>query len=164
MVHAKLSGRADFVRVKSLITWVAIVAAVALAVGLAQTSVGHSLLRGAGLYDEPESYTSLAFTNPQSLPTRLSSHPTRVRMSFAIINASADPRIYHWSIELKRTRQIYHLATGEVEVRAGNRASLSRIVKLSCAGGQARMTVQVASPAESIDFLMACSPRKEEKR
>lgn len=164
MVHAKLSRRADFVRVKSLITWVAIVAAVALAAGLAQTSVGHSLLRGAGLYDEPESYTSLAFTNPQSLPTRLSSRPTRVRMSFAISNASADPRSYRWSIELKRTGHIYRLATGKVEVPGGNRAPVARIVKASCVEKQARITVKIAEPVESIDFLMACSPRKEEKQ
>jgi hypothetical protein len=164
MVHATVSRPADFVRVKSSITWLAIVAAVALAAGLAQTNVGHSLLRGAGLYEEPETYTSLAFTNPQSLPTRLSSRPIRVRMSFAISNASADPRSYHWSIELKRTGHIYRLATGEVEVPADNRTSVARIVKASCIDGQARMTVQVAAPAESIDFLMACSPRKREKR
>lgn len=139
-------------------------AAVALAAGLAQTNVGHPLLRGAGLYEEPESYTALAFTSPQSLPTRLSSHPTSVRMSFAISNASADPRSYHWSIELKRTGHAYRLATGEVEVPAGNRVSVAKIVKASCVDGQARMTVQVAAPTESIDFLMACSSQKEEKR
>jgi hypothetical protein len=158
MVHATVSRRADFVRVKSLITWVAIVAAIALAAGLAQTSVGHSLLRGVGLYGESGSYTSLAFTNPQSLPTSLSSHPTPVRMSFAISNASAEPRSYRWSIELKRAGHIYRLATGEVEVPAGNRASVARIVKASCVDGQARMMVQVAAPTESIDFLMACAP------
>jgi hypothetical protein len=164
MVHTIVSRRADFIRVKSLITWLAIVAAVALAAGLAQTNVGHYLLRAVGLYEEPESYTSLAFTNPQSLPTRLSSRPTRVRMSFAISNASADPRSYHWSIELKRTGHIYRLATGEVEVLADDRTSIARIVKASCKEGQARMTVQVAAPVESIDFLMACTPRKGEKR
>jgi hypothetical protein len=164
MVHANLSRRTAFVRVKNLITWVVIVAAVALAAGLAQTSVGHSLLRGVGLYDEPESYTSLAFTNPQSLPTRLSSRPTRVRMSFAISNASAERRSYHWSIELKRTGHTHRLATGEVRVPAGNRTSVARVVKASCIDGQARMTVQVAAPAESIDFLVACSPRNGEQR
>jgi hypothetical protein len=164
MVHATVSGRADFVRVKSLITWVAIVAAGTLVAGIAQTSVGHSLLREAGLYEGPESYTALAFTSPQSLPTRLSSHPTDVRISFAISNASADPRSYRWSIELKRTGDIHRVATGKVEVPAGNRASVARIVKASCVGGQTRITVQVAAPAEAIDFLMACSPQKEEKR
>jgi hypothetical protein len=85
-------------------------------------------------------------------------------MSFAISNASADPRSYHWSIELKRTGHAYRLATGEVEVPAGNRVSVAKIVKASCVDGQARMTVQVAAPTESIDFLMACSSQKEEKR
>jgi hypothetical protein len=163
MVPAALSRRTDVARVKSLIAWLAIVAAVALAVGLAQTSAGHSLLRGAGLYEEPEGYTSLAFTDPQSLPTRLSSNPARVRMSFAINNASADPRSYHWSIELERTGHDYRLAAGAVEVPAGNRASVVRSVKAYCVQGQARMTVKIAAPAESVDFLMACSSRKEAK-
>lgn len=164
MVHAIVSRRADLIRVKNLITWVAILAAVALAAGLAQTSVGHSLLRGIGLYGESGSYTSLEFTNPQSLPTSLSSHPTPVKMSFAISNASAEARSYRWSVELKHMGHIYRLAAGEVEVPAGNRASITRIVKASCVDEQARMTVQVTAPPESIDFLMACAPRKGENR
>ena len=102
MAILALLRRVDFVPVKGLILAV-IVAAAALAAGLAQTSAGHSLLQAAGLYEEPASYTSLAFTHPQSLPTHLSPAATRVNLSFTVSNASADSRTYHWSMVLDRT-------------------------------------------------------------
>jgi hypothetical protein len=160
MTHAALPRRPGSVTSKSHIILAAIVAAAALAVGMAQTSTGHSLLRETGLYEEPASYTSLAFTDPQSLPTRLSPAPSSARMSFAISNASADPRSYHWSIVLERTGHTYRLAAGEVRVPAEGRVTVARTVTAWCRTGQARMTVQVAAPAESIDFWVACSSRK----
>jgi hypothetical protein len=164
MTHATAPRRqrADSVAGKGPIL-VAIAATATLAVGLAQTSVGHFLLQEAGLR-EPTGYTSLAFTDPQSLPTQISSVPARVSVSFVVNNTSADPRSYHWSIVLDRAGRTYRLAAGEVGVPSGDRATVARTVTASCAKGQARMTVQVAAPAESIDFWMTCSPRKAAKR
>ncbi len=154
MAHA-LPPRAGFRRVKGLM-----VAAVAgLALALAQTSAGHALLRSAGLDQPPASYTSLAFTSPQSLPAYLAAVPTRVSISFTVSNSSADPRSYHWSVELQRAGRPNRLAAGEVAVQAGERATVARTVTASCSAGQARMSVQLAAPAESIAFWLACSPR-----
>ena len=157
MAVLALLRRVDFVPVKGLILAV-IVAAAALAAGLAQTSAGHSLLQAAGLYEEPASYTSLAFTYPQSLPTHLSAAATRVNVSFTVSNASADSRTYHWSMVLDRSGHTHRLAAGLVRVPAGDHATVSRAVRASCPGGQARMTVELTAPAESIYFLAACSP------
>ena len=38
---------------------------------------------------------------------------------------------------------------------------MAPIVTASCSAGQARMSVQVADPAESIAFWLACSPHSE---
>jgi hypothetical protein len=157
MAHAVPPPRAGLITRKDLIL-VAIVAAAAVAAGLAQTSAGHSLLRRAGLYAEPAHYTSLAFIDPQSLPTHLSPAPTRVSVPFAVTNTSAGPRSYHWSIALDRAGHTDRLAAGQVGVPAGDRATVTRTVAASCATGQARMTVQIAAPAESIDFWLACWP------
>jgi hypothetical protein len=157
MAILALLRRVDFVPVKGLVLAV-IVAAAALAAGLAQTSAGHSLLQAAGLYAEPANYTSLAFTDPQSLPTHLSPAATRVNVSFTVSNASANSRTYSWSMVLDRAGHTNRLAAGVVRVPAGDRATVSRTVGASCAGGQARMTVELTAPAESIDFLAACSP------
>ncbi len=139
----------------------AVVAVAGLALALAQTSPGHALLRKAGLYEEPAGYTSLAFTDPQSLPSRLSPVPARVSVSFGISNSSADPRRYHWSVLLQRTGRVKRLAAGEVEVPAGESATVAPMVTASCPAGQARMDVQVGAPAEEIAFWLACSPRSE---
>lgn len=164
MVQTTRLPREDAVRIRSLIIWVVILAAVASVAGIAQTSVGHYVLRGVGLYKAPASYTSLAFTDPQSLPTRLSSAPTRLQMSFALSNTSADPRTYHWSIVLQGMDHARRLAAGEIQIPAGNRVTVTRTIKASCTSGQARMTVQIVAPAESIDFWMTCSSRKGVKR
>jgi hypothetical protein len=135
------------------------VAAAGLALALAQTSAGHALLRSAGLYEGPAGYTSLAFTDPQSLPSQLFAVPTRVSVSFGISNSSADPRSYHWSVALQRTGRSKRLAAGRVEVPAGGSSVVAPAVTASCSTGQARMSVQLAAPDESIAFWMACSPR-----
>jgi hypothetical protein len=163
MAHAVLPPRAGFVTRKDLIL-VTMVAAAALAAGLAQTSAGRALLGRAGLYDTPASYTSLAFTDPQALPAHLSPAPARVSVPFAVTNTSAGPRSYLWSIVLDRAGRSYPLAAGEVRVPAGARATVAGAVTASCAAGQARLTVQVAAPAESIDFWLACSPHAGAKR
>jgi hypothetical protein len=163
MAHAALPPRAGFVTRKDLILLI-IVAAAALAAGLAQTSTGHFLLKQAGLYAAPASYTSLAFIDPQSLPTHLSPAPTRVSVPFAVTNTSADSRSYQWSIVLERGGRSYRLAVGEVRVPAGDRGTVAGTVTASCATGQARMTVQVAAPAESIDFWLACASQGGGKR
>lgn len=164
MINASLPRRANFASGKNFIIWAAIIAAVTLAVGLAQTGIGHSLLRRAGLYEAPTSYTSLAFADPQSLPMHLSSAPTKVKMSFALSNTSTGLRSYHWSIMLERARRNYRLAAGEVSVPAGENMTVARTVTASCASGRALMMVQVATPAESIDFWVTCSPQKNGKR
>ena len=141
------------------LTALAVAAGLVVAVvGLAQTSPGHSLLREVGLYAEPATYTALAFTNPQSLPSHLSAAPAQVAVSFAVSNVSPDPHRYSWSIVLEAAGQTSRVAAGEVGVPAHGHATVTRTVTASCPGGQAVMAVRLAAPAESIDFRAACSP------
>jgi hypothetical protein len=148
--------RVDLVPAKSLVL-AAVVAAGALAFGLAQTSPGHSLLQAAGIYEQPANYTSLSFANPQSLPTQLSRSATSMKMSFTISNASAESRTYRWSVVLDRSGHTYDLAAGTTGVPAKGQTAVSRTVQASCTGGQARVTVELAAPAESIYFLTTCA-------
>ena len=81
----------------------ALLALVVVMARLAQTSHGHSLLKDAGLYQEPASYTGLAFTAPDKLPGQLTSKRTPVGVAFRIHNASGSSRSYRWSITLVRS-------------------------------------------------------------
>jgi hypothetical protein len=157
MAHA-LPPRHGLRPARGLLAAVMVVVA-GLALALAQTSPGHALLRSAGLDQPPASYTSLAFTSPQSLPAYLAAVPTPVTISFTVSNSSADPRSYHWSVVVQRAGRANRLSAGEVAVQAGERATVARTVTASCSAGQARMSVQLAAPAESIAFWLACSPR-----
>lgn len=142
--------------VRRILVLTLLVLSAALAAGLAQTSAGTLLLRKAGLSAAPASYTSLAFTDPRSLPARLARARSQVPISFAVGNNSAGPRSYHWTIAADRAGHLTSLAAGDVRVPAGGSATVTRTVTARCAGGQARITVALAAPAESVDFQAAC--------
>jgi hypothetical protein len=130
-----------------------------LAVGIAQTSPGRTVLRKAGLLEPPVSYTSLAFEHPQSLPEQLSSQRANIPVSFQIHNYGNTVHKYEWSIVLTQGTLIQRLASGTAEVAAGHAAVISRNEAVSCTQGQQRIIVRLTEPAESIDAWMRC-PRR----
>jgi hypothetical protein len=138
---------------------VALVAVVAVAASIAQTSAGHAMLRKAGLFEKPTSYTSLAFQNPHSLPEQLKAKRASVPISFVIHNVSATPRDYFWSVLLRQGRHRHRVAAGGIRVASGHSAGITRSVQISCTRGQVRIVVNLVHPAESIDASMACWTR-----
>jgi hypothetical protein len=140
---------------------IALVAAVALAAGIAQTSFGHEVLRKAGLIEEPTGYTSLAFLDPRlNVIENLSSRQGSVPVSFEIHNATNSPRYYHWSVLLVQRGRTHSIAAGGVHVASGRGAAITRSVNIFCRRGRVRVVVKLTSPAEFIDAWMSCySPR-----
>jgi hypothetical protein len=137
-----------------------LIAATVTAAGVAQTPAGHSALASAGLFGEPASYTSLSFAAPQALPEQLRSTHQDLGVSFVIRNSSGGSHNYQWSITVQRHGHSQRVAAGAVQVRAGSAATVARHVATACAGGRLRVAVNLASPAESIDFWTACAPGK----
>jgi hypothetical protein len=131
------------------------------AAALAQTPAGHAVLRGAGLEQVPPSYAALSFAQPQSLPTRLPAPRTTVHVPFTIRNDSVDTHSYRWSLSATHTSRpagspAARPVTGTTTLAAGATVTLEPALPLSCTGGQLRVTIHLASPAESIDFLSDC--------
>jgi len=135
---------------------VALAAIVALGAGMGQTSFGHAILRKAGLFEEPTSYTSLAFLHPQSLPEQLRSKRASIGVSFVIHNAGSTSSYYQWSVVLAEGRRPRHVAAGSVRLAAGREAAITRSVEVLCTRGTLRIIVDLAHPAESIDAWTAC--------
>lgn len=132
-----------------------------LTAGLGQTSFGHAILGKVGLFQEPTSYTSLAFLNPQSLPEQLSSKQATVGVSFVIHNTGGIPRDYQWSVLLVQGERKHDVAAGSVRIASGSGVAITRSARISCTRGQVRIVVSLARPAEFIDAWAACSsPRK----
>jgi hypothetical protein len=134
----------------------ALIAVVALAAGIGQTSPGQEILRKTGLSSEPTTYTSLAFLNPQSLPPQLGSQPTNVEVSFMIHNGEGLARDYQWSVRLVQRRGTRSVAAGSIRVTSGGGASITRPARVICTQGQVRIVVSLVYPAESIDFWTTC--------
>lgn len=136
---------------------VVLVAVIALAAGVGQTSLGHAILGKAGLYEEPTSYTSLAFLHPQSLPEQIGSKRTNVDVSFMIQNIGSTSRVYQWSVVLVQGQRTSRAAAGIVSVASGSGAAITRSASILCTRGQVRIVVRLASPAEAIDAWTTCS-------
>ena len=136
---------------------VALVAVVAVAAGMAQTSVGHEMLRKTGLLEEPPSYTSLAFQNPQFLTEQLGSKRNNIGVAFVIHNAGITPRDYQWSVLLVQNGRTHRVAAGGLRVASGREAAITRSAEISCTRVRVRVIVKLASPAEFIDSWIACS-------
>jgi hypothetical protein len=130
------------------------------AASLAQTPAGHLVLRQAGLDTAPPAYAALSFAQPQSLPGRLPAPRTRLRVPFTIHNDSSSTRRYQWSLEASRIGNAGGLTARPVSrtitLVAGATVTLDPALLLTCHGGQIRVTIRLASPAESIDFLSRC--------
>jgi hypothetical protein len=137
---------------------VALLVLVVVVVGLAQTGAGLALLRKTGLFEQPVSYTALAFQHPQS-PPALTSQRAAVPVSFVISNAGDAPRTYQWTLSVVQGTLTRRAATGSIRVAAGHRAALTQIAHVVCARQQqVRLVVRLTQPAESIDALAACPP------
>lgn len=139
-------------------------ALIALCAGLAQTSQGHVLLSHVGLYEQPASYTGLAFITPGDLPSALPSPNSPVNVSFSIHNASGSAHAYQWSVVLKKASQSRVKASGTAIAPAQGRATITRSVVMACVGGRIQVLVRLASPAESIDFWMTCPASVQSSR
>lgn len=137
-----------------------LVAVVALAAGISQTTAGHTILREAGLFEEPASYTSLAFQYPQRLQEQLSAKRANVGVSFVIRNAGSTPGDYQWSMLLVQGSRTSLVAAGSVGLAPGRETAITRFAKISCTQGRARIVVSLARPAEYIDAMMACAPHR----
>src|SRR5947209_2867525 len=142
----------------------ALLAVVVVIVGLAQTSPGHALLKDAGLYKEPASYTELAFAAPATLPVHLTSRETQVRLAFRLHNVSGSPRSYRWSVVLVHIGRGKVAASGAVAVPAQGKTTVAKTVPLACTGGRLQVIVRLADPRESVDFWTTCAPAARSKR
>lgn len=146
-----------------LVKWrgtVALVAVIVLAMSIAQTSTGHAVLRKAGLFEQPASYTSLAFHTPQSLPEQLSSQLANVVISFDIRNVSRTVLEYQWIILLTEGTASNRLSEGDVQILPGRGATITRTTLISCTQSRVRIAVTLTRPSESIDSWVSCTSSK----
>ena len=107
---------------------VTLIAAVVLAAGIGQTGPGHAILGKLGLYEEPASYTSLAFLHPGSIGEQLQKQAT-VGVSFVIRNTGGTPRNYQWSVSVIQRQQTRHVAAGSASVASGQGTTITRAAK-----------------------------------
>jgi hypothetical protein len=134
----------------------ALIAILLLGVGASQMGVGRALLKNAGLIGSSDTYTSLAFLKPQSLPTQIGSRGATVNVAFVIHNVTTSSRNYQWDLLLLQDQHDRGVSSGEIRVQPGREISINKTIKVFCRKGEVRITVSLARPAEHIDEWMTC--------
>lgn len=136
----------------------AVLALALLALGLAQSEPGRSLLRDAGLSAPSEPFTALAFARPDDLPQRPAAG-AGVPVAFRIANEEEGRRTYAWRVVERAAGGDgggETLASGRVGVEPGAGATVRARVPLACAGRRTRVAVVLDDPAREIGFWVAC--------
>jgi hypothetical protein len=135
-----------------------LIVGIVLLASVFQTSVGHTMLRAAGLSQGPAGYTSVSFLHSQSPAEQITRAHGNTVTSFAVHNATGSTHDYRWSVSLVRRGRTRQVHAGTVRLAPGRRAEISRSVAITCTRGVVRIVVSLENPAESIDTWITCQP------
>lgn len=133
-----------------------VIAAVLLLVGVCQSSPGRSALRIIGLIGNPNSFTAIAFANPQTLPVQLDSASTKLNLAFTISNDTINVARYQWSLKVAVNNNSKLVTNGNIQLAPNGAATVTRQIEITCKAGQAEVTVSLKDPDEHIDAWMTC--------
>lgn len=127
-----------------------------LAVGLAQSTPGRSVLRTFGLQGTPAHYTELSFTSPRALPFRFV-RGGLLHLSFDIHNVEGELRLYAWRVELSSDVGAASVVDRGIELL--HDGATTRVVvaeRIPCRGTREQVAVRLAEPARTVRFTAGC--------
>ena len=129
---------------------------IGVALALAQTGAGQSVMRETGLDRPAASYTALSFTDPMALPTHLPIGHFSTDVSFTLGNASQTTNHYQWTIRFMDDKRVTSIATGQATVQGGGTINETKTVAGLCHSGKLKIVVSLAAPAEAINYTASC--------
>ena len=142
---------------KQLIAAAVTAAIVVLAVGLAQSAAGKSVLRDAGLLGQPQAYTELEFVDATKLPAQLAPVTQRVPVPFRIHNVEDGARTYRWSVVTITDGHEQRVAGARQDLAKGQSRYFNPRPQISCSSRRVRIEVRLADPAQSIGYWVTCN-------
>jgi hypothetical protein len=156
-------GKADAPRrpgdagtVRRLRAPLALLAGAAVIAVLAQTPSGSFMLRETGLVKPAPGYTSLYFSDPNALLTKLPFGHFSVDVPFSVHNASHVTATYQWTIQTVINQKSTRVASGGITEAPDTTYSRNVTVNGLCLASGLVIIVKLARPAESIDFRAIC--------
>jgi len=130
-------------------------------VALAQTAAGSSLLRRAGLTDQPPRYTELAFAHPTLLPEKFPDGKFQIHAPFTLHNAEGRGYTYHWIVQEIDGSDATTVASGASHAAKNETFPVDPKLKLECKhAGRVKVVVRIQRPARSIGWWGDCLPKK----
>lgn len=140
---------------RRLFVSVLIIVLILVAVGLAQTSTGQSVLRSLGLTARHSGFTALYFPYAAELPAAKSGRRGHQQVVFVISNREGRRMSYDWRVSV--SGQGVRLI-GTDALPPGHDVRISQRLALRCPAGRKRVTVSLISPAQSIGYWVRCRP------
>jgi len=134
---------------------IAIIGALAIALVVLQTSVGHSLLLTAGLSRPTPSFVELYLPGSKSLPANLPASG-RLTVRFALSDVGPTKRTFLWQISQSNRQGQLKLASGRAVVNTNQTDTILRKVRVSCSGRRTRLLVSVKGTSAMLALWLAC--------
>lgn len=123
-----------------------VVAVIAAATALAQSSVGQSALRNVGVVARAARYSELAFVDPLDLPTAVYRTPSQLTLPFTITNREGARHTYIWQLLVSDGASRVS-RTGSVQLAPGQQAELDPSLTFRCVS-RTRLVVGISTGQE----------------
>jgi hypothetical protein len=136
---------------------VAVLAAVALiAVTVAQSAFGRTVLHDAGLEGGDERYTELAFAQPTKVPEWVDEYRPKLDLPVSVHNGEGSRRSYRWTATVRHGARTKVLDRGTVDLAPDARASVEPEIEFGCRSGRVRVDFAIDDPKQSIGAWIRC--------
>jgi hypothetical protein len=114
-------------------------------------------LKAVGLVGTPNTFTTISFAHPQSLPEQLSAARSKVNLAFTISNHTSSAEDYQWLVTVTVNSKSATAGKGTVALDPNGTTTVAKDIDVVCKTGRAEVTVSLAGLNESIDAWMTCS-------
>jgi hypothetical protein len=138
---------------------IAVAGMLALLVLIAQTGLGHSALRAAGISGSDESFVELYFPDPRTLPSTVPASG-QLGIRFAMGNVGSEARPFVWKISEDTGKAQLRLASGRSVVAGNGKAVVAELVRVHCPGTRAHVVISLERSTAKITMWLACPRRR----
>jgi hypothetical protein len=103
---------------------------------------------------QPEPFTELYFTDPESLPGTIPQAPSELPISFVIHNQESRAMDYTYRVSFKDAQSSVTLPEGKVALQDGQSQSITQHLSVPQGQGRGEISVQIVNKSQQIHYWL----------
>jgi hypothetical protein len=140
---------------RRLNNWIIVGGIVAILLLVAQSSLGQSVLRSAGLSRQTTPFLALYFPNANQLSATLPASGG-LTVHFSIDNVGLTTRSVAWHISQATNGVSHQLAAGAVRVEQNRTVTVTQPLQLQCSGTRTELLVSLTGSSALVSRWLTC--------